>query len=59
MVLLLQVPVLLIYSSKYASTHHDQACVCSGAEIELKNQTKSVFFTNPDDCYEKNLSTYS
>ena len=51
-VLLLQVPVLLIYSSKYASTHCDRIRPYSGAETELKNQTKSVFFAIPDGCCE-------
>jgi len=46
MIMLLQVPVLLIYSSKYASTHRDRACPYSGTEIELKNQTKSVFIAD-------------
>jgi hypothetical protein len=47
------VPVLIIYSSKHDSTHRDRARAYSGAEIVLKNQTKIVFFADPDDFYEK------
>jgi hypothetical protein len=53
---LLQVTVLLIYSSKFSSTHCGRAGSCSGTEIELESHAESVFITNPDECCEKSLS---